>query len=174
MFCSRLKETSKWVVCILYTCWLGQLPDCVLSYVRLFVTLWTLDHQAPLSIELSSKSTGVGCHFFLQGIFPTQGSNPHLLCLLHWQADSFTTESPGEPKLPDYDLFKERICHFAILAWEGQVLTDILWSLTYFFSRIWKELSILNKMGRKKFQVNNSPIQDGGSVGGNHGGNFLL
>ena len=23
------------------------------------------------------------CHFLLQGIFPTQGSNPHLLCLLH-------------------------------------------------------------------------------------------
>ena len=37
------------------------------------------------------KNTGVGCHFLLQGIFLTQGSNPHLLhllCLLHWQADS--------------------------------------------------------------------------------------
>ena len=31
------------------------------------------------------KNTGVGCHFLLQGILPTQGSNPHLL---HWQADS--------------------------------------------------------------------------------------
>ena len=34
------------------------------------------------------KNTGVGCHFLLQGIFLTQGSNPCLLCLLHWQADS--------------------------------------------------------------------------------------
>ena len=25
------------------------------------------------------KNTGVGCHALLQGIFPTQGSNPHLL-----------------------------------------------------------------------------------------------
>ena len=25
------------------------------------------------------KSTGVGCHFLLQGIFLTQGLNPHLL-----------------------------------------------------------------------------------------------
>ena len=25
------------------------------------------------------KNTGVRCHFLLQGIFPTQGSNPHLL-----------------------------------------------------------------------------------------------
>ena len=31
------------------------------------------------------KNTGVGCYFFLQGIFPTQESNP---CLLNWQAGS--------------------------------------------------------------------------------------
>ena len=30
------------------------------------------------------KNTGVGCHALLQEIFPTQGSNPHLLCFLHW------------------------------------------------------------------------------------------
>ena len=30
----------------------------------------------------------MGCHFLLQGIFPTQGSNPLLLCLLQWQAPS--------------------------------------------------------------------------------------
>ena len=34
------------------------------------------------------KNTGVGCHFLLQGLFPTQGSNLHHLCLLHWQAGS--------------------------------------------------------------------------------------
>ena len=33
--------------------------------------------------DFSGKNTGVGCHFFFQGIFPTQGSNPWLLCLLH-------------------------------------------------------------------------------------------
>ena len=35
------------------------------------------------------KNTGMGCHAPLQGIFPTQGSNPCLLCLLHWQAGFF-------------------------------------------------------------------------------------
>ena len=35
--------------------------------------------------DFPGKNTGVGCYFLLQGIFPTQGSNP---CLLHWQADS--------------------------------------------------------------------------------------
>ena len=34
------------------------------------------------------KSTGAGCHFLLQGIFLTQGSNPRLLHLLHWQRGS--------------------------------------------------------------------------------------
>ena len=33
-----------------------------------------------------SKNTGVGCHALLQGIFLTQGLNPHLLRLLHRQA----------------------------------------------------------------------------------------
>ena len=41
----------------------------------------------------------MGCHFLLQGIFPTQGANPCLQCLLHWQAGFFffTTEPPGKP-----------------------------------------------------------------------------
>ena len=37
----------------------------------------------------------MGCHSLLQGIFPTQGSNPHLLCLLHWQADSLPLSYQG-------------------------------------------------------------------------------
>ena len=45
------------------------------------------------------KNTGVGCHFLLQEIFPTQGSNPHLLCLLHWQADSFSPAPPVKPQM---------------------------------------------------------------------------
>ena len=46
-----------------------------LSHVRLFATPWTVACQAPLSMRFSSKNTGVDCHFLLQGIFPTQGSN---------------------------------------------------------------------------------------------------
>ena len=34
------------------------------------------------------KNTAVGCHFLPQEIFQTQGSNPSLLCLLRWQAES--------------------------------------------------------------------------------------
>ena len=44
-----------------------------------FMTPWTIAYQAPLSTRFSSKNTGVGSHALLQGIFPTQGSNPHVL-----------------------------------------------------------------------------------------------
>ena len=64
------------------------------SRVPLFVTPWTVAHQPPLSMGFPSKNigvgfpdknTGVGCHALLQGIFPTQGSNPSLLRLQHWR-----------------------------------------------------------------------------------------
>ena len=38
----------------------------------------------------------MGCHFLLQGIFLTQGSNP---CFLHWQANSLPPSHHGSPKL---------------------------------------------------------------------------
>ena len=43
------------------------------------------------------KNTAVGCHFLLQGIFLTQGSNPHLFHLLHWQAGSLPLSHLGSP-----------------------------------------------------------------------------
>ena len=43
------------------------------------------------------KNTGLGYRAFLQGIFPTQGSNLHLLCLLHWQVGSLSPVPPGKP-----------------------------------------------------------------------------
>ena len=43
------------------------------------------------------KNIRVGCHFLLQGIFLTQGSNPSLLCLLHWCSSSLPLAPPGKP-----------------------------------------------------------------------------
>ena len=56
-------------------------------------------HQAPLPTVFSGKNTGVGCHAPLQGILPMQGLNPHLLCLLPWQADSLPLVTTGKPHL---------------------------------------------------------------------------
>ena len=55
-----------------------------LSHVRLFETLWTLPGSSVRGIlQEFSKNTGVDCHALLQGIFPTQRRNSHLLQLLH-------------------------------------------------------------------------------------------
>ena len=50
-----------------------------LSGVRLFATPWTVAHKVLCPWGFPGKSTGVGCHFLRQGIFPTQGLNPGLL-----------------------------------------------------------------------------------------------
>ena len=42
--------------------------------------------------DFPGKHTGVGCHFLLQGIFPTQGSNLPALA-----GGFFTAELPGKP-----------------------------------------------------------------------------
>ena len=59
--------------------------------------------------DFPGKDTGVSCHFLLQGIFQTQGSNPGLL---HWQADSWPLSHLGSQKL------------------ERQCLICSLWSLS--------------------------------------------
>ena len=66
------------------------------------------------------KSTGVGCHFLLQGIFPTWGSNPGSPAL--W-ADTLLSEPPGNP--PRYTYGNIYIC------------------LTKIFTRILREATIL-------------------------------
>ena len=66
-----------------------------LSRVQLFVTPWTLACTRLLCPwDFLGKSTGVGCHFLLQGIFLIQGANPHLL---HRLADS-SPPGKGSPR----------------------------------------------------------------------------
>ena len=52
--------------------------------------------------DFPGKSTGVGCHLLLQGIFSTQGSNPgHLHCrqtLYHLSHQGSPGEAPDEGK----------------------------------------------------------------------------
>ena len=67
-----------------------------LSRVRLFVTPWTVAYQLLHPWNFPGKNTGVGCHFLLQGIFPTQGSN---LGLLHCRQTVYYLSHLGSPKL---------------------------------------------------------------------------
>ena len=46
----------------------------------LCATLWTVAHQASLSMGFSRQEYWSGLLCLLQGIFPTQGLNPHSYC----------------------------------------------------------------------------------------------
>ena len=53
--------------------------------------------------DFPGKDTDMGCHFLLQGIFPTQASNTHVmcrLCRLCLQVDSLALVPPGKPWNP--------------------------------------------------------------------------
>ena len=66
------------------------------SHAQLFVTPCSVASQAPLSTVFSRQEYWNGCHFLLQGIFPAQGLNLHLL---HGQAGSLPLAPPGLPAL---------------------------------------------------------------------------
>ena len=70
-------------------------PYIKISAMSHSATPWTVALQAPLSV--AGKNTGVDHRALLQGVFPTQGSNPPLLRLLHWQMGSLPLSLLGFP-----------------------------------------------------------------------------
>ena len=75
---------------------------CVLSHfscVQLFAMLWTITHQAPLTMGFSRQEYWSGLHAFLQWILLDPGVNQCLLCLLRWQAGSLPQVPPGKSKI---------------------------------------------------------------------------
>ena len=100
---------QKWFLWYQKEPWRGLFSWDVLSYLlivkRLFVwsvtqsclfaAQWIVAGHVSLSMEFSRQDNGVGCHSLFQGIIPTQGLNPYLLHLLHWQADSLPLHHLG-------------------------------------------------------------------------------
>ena len=74
---------------------------CVLScfsHVQLFATLWTIACKLLWPKDSPGKNTGVGCHFLLQKIFPTQGLNSHLFMSPALAQGSLPLVIRGKPK----------------------------------------------------------------------------
>ena len=89
-----------------------------LSHVRLFVTPWTVAHQAPPSMGFSRQEYWRGCHFLLQGNLPDPGIEPRSPAL---QADALTSELPGKPK-------KIRDTKGTFHAKMGSIRTEMVWT----------------------------------------------
>ena len=66
----------------------------VLSCVQLFVTLWTVAHQAPLLMGFSRQEYWSGLPFPSLGDLPNQGIKPAPPALA---GVFFTTKPPGKP-----------------------------------------------------------------------------
>ena len=64
------------------------------SHVQLFATLWTVAHQAPLSMGFSWQEYWSGLPFHPPGDVPSPGIQPKSSTL---QADSLPSEPPGKP-----------------------------------------------------------------------------
>ena len=92
-------------------------------------------HQAPLSMVFSRQEYWSGLPFPTPGHLPTQGSNPHFLYLLHWQADSLSLHHLEAPLLyTKYMIIQYAriyyivtICYF-ILMWLLILLSTMLFS----------------------------------------------
>ena len=85
------------------------------SHVQLFVTPWTVAHQAALPQDSPGKNTGVGCHVLLRGIFLTQESNLRLSPAL--AGGFFTTSTTWVSRISktSYSLtIKQQISQFFI------------------------------------------------------------
>ena len=61
-------------------------------------TLWTIAHQVPLSVGFFRQDYWSGLPFTSPGDLLTQGSNPGLLHLLHWQTGSLPLALTGKPR----------------------------------------------------------------------------
>ena len=67
------------------------------SGVRLFVTLWTVAHQAPLSMKFSRKEYWSGLPFPSPGNLPDPGTDPMSPAIPALQADSLPLCHWGSP-----------------------------------------------------------------------------
>ena len=82
----------------------------LLRRVWLFATPRTVACYTPLSWSSPGKNTGVGCRSLLQGIFPTQGMNPHLP---HCRQILYHLSHQGSPKHPKVQT-KEKLREYSL------------------------------------------------------------
>ena len=70
-------------------------PSLILSRSAQWLQSWAVTCQALLSPGFSRQECWSGLPCPSPGVLPTQGSNSHLLCLLHWQAGSLPLSHLG-------------------------------------------------------------------------------
>ena len=100
--------------------WELQAPESVGMHAQSRPTLWDRVDCSPPGFSVHGiflgKNAGVGCHFLLQGIFPTQGSNPCLPTL----AGGFLSHLESPPSIGQVVKYFDYPSSRRLAGWEGQ------------------------------------------------------
>ena len=89
-----LMVKGRWTLkSVMHACMLSHF-----SHIRLFATLWTVMHQAPLSMEFSRQEYWSGLPCSPPGDLPNPGIEPASPTLLHWQVDSLPLSHHEAPQ----------------------------------------------------------------------------
>ena len=88
-----LMVKGRWTLkSVMHACMLSRF-----SHSRFFATLWTVTHQAPLSMGFSREEYWSGLSCSPPGDLPNPGIEAASPRLLHWQADSLPPSHQGSP-----------------------------------------------------------------------------
>ena len=113
-------------------------------------------------MEFSWQNIGMGIHFLLQGIFPTQGLNPGFI---HWQAESSPSEPAGKPFHGKYRFILTILCWERLKArgegddrgWDGWMASLTQWTWVWVNSGSWRwtgRSGVLQSMGSQRVGYN--------------------
>ena len=101
-------------------------------------------------VRCPGKNTGVGCYALLQGIFPTQGLNLCLLCLMHCQEGSLPLVLPGKSTYTYFLSFHPLTATYVVclswrlsITWKCRFLTNVFF---FFPLDIYPEVGLLDHM----------------------------
>ena len=100
--------------------------------------------QAPLSLEFFKLEYWIRLLFPPSVNLATQELNPHLLCLLLWQADAFTTVPPNQIEVQFFIFlmtFSIRLYSLLLLKKKKKNLSRVAWTARGSNQSILKEIS---------------------------------
>ena len=111
-----MRKAETQILCTWVSEWVKSL-----SRVWLFVTPWTVAHQALPSMGFSRQEYWHGLPFSSPGDLPDPGIEPRSHAL---QADALTSEPSGKP---NQVAFKKKSNHFIFPFWWVQDVLAIIW-----------------------------------------------
>ena len=126
-----------WLLCVC-VCVCVCVCACALNHVQLFATLWTIAHQAPLSIEFSRQEFLSVLSFPTPRDLPNLGIEPASLvspalvdgCFYHWVLPKVypnMTSFTWITELPNDDMGVNFIVPYLCVCVSHSVVSDSLW-----------------------------------------------